>query len=71
MVGSNQFLAVLSPTEQRAMEPSANSVDLSPTKRALLALQQLQAKLDALEAAQQEPIAIVGMEITSARVATS
>ncbi|XQQ07868.1 MAG: beta-ketoacyl synthase N-terminal-like domain-containing protein [Leptolyngbya sp. IPPAS B-1204] len=61
MVGSNQFLAALSPTEPQAMEPSANSADLSPTKRALLALQQLQAKLDALEAAQQEPIAIVGM----------
>jgi acyl transferase domain-containing protein len=43
------------------MEPSPTSADLSPTKRALLALQQLQAKVDALEAAQREPIAIVGM----------
>ncbi|MEL6779649.1 MAG: beta-ketoacyl synthase N-terminal-like domain-containing protein [Cyanobacteria bacterium J06597_16] len=33
----------------------------SPTKRALLALKKLQAKFDALEAAQREPIAIVGM----------
>lgn len=35
--------------------------NLSPTKRALLALKQLQAKLDALDYAQHEPIAIVGM----------
>jgi len=34
---------------------------LSPTKRALLALKKLQAKVDAMEAAQHEPIAIVGM----------
>ena len=34
---------------------------LSLTKRALLALKTLQAKLDALEQAQHEPIAIVGM----------
>jgi len=34
---------------------------LSPTKRALLALKTLQAKLDAIERAQHEPIAIVGM----------
>jgi 3-oxoacyl-[acyl-carrier-protein] synthase II len=35
--------------------------DLSPTKRALLALQQMQAKLDELEYARREPIAVVGM----------
>lgn len=34
---------------------------LSPTKRALLALQQLQAKLDEMERVKYEPIAIVGM----------
>lgn len=34
---------------------------LSPTKRALLALKELQAKLDALEQARTEPIAIIGM----------
>ncbi|MEB3356453.1 MAG: polyketide synthase, partial [Synechococcales bacterium] len=33
----------------------------SATKRALLALKQLQARLDAIEQAQREPIAIVGM----------
>ncbi|MBD1849204.1 polyketide synthase [Leptolyngbya sp. FACHB-711] len=33
----------------------------TPTQRALLAIQQLQAKLDALEQAQHEPIAIIGM----------
>lgn len=38
-----------------------SAADLSPTKRALLALKQLQAKLDALEYDQHEPIAIVGM----------
>jgi 3-oxoacyl-[acyl-carrier-protein] synthase II len=44
------------------MEPSPNSAaNLSPTKRALLALKQLQAKLNALEYAQHEPIAIVGI----------
>ncbi|MFQ3618314.1 MAG: beta-ketoacyl synthase N-terminal-like domain-containing protein [Cyanobacteriota bacterium] len=35
--------------------------DASPTKRALLAIQQLQAKLEALEAEKHQPIAIVGM----------
>ncbi|MBF2022301.1 MAG: type I polyketide synthase [Hydrococcus sp. C42_A2020_068] len=35
--------------------------NLSPTKRALLALKQMQAKLEALERAQNEPIAIIGM----------
>ncbi|MBE9062911.1 beta-ketoacyl synthase N-terminal-like domain-containing protein, partial [cf. Phormidesmis sp. LEGE 11477] len=37
------------------------SASLSPTKRALIALKTLQAKLDALELAQREPIAIIGM----------
>jgi acyl transferase domain-containing protein/acyl carrier protein len=35
--------------------------NLSPLKRAFLALQEAQSKLDALERAQKEPIAIVGM----------
>jgi 3-oxoacyl-[acyl-carrier-protein] synthase II len=39
----------------------SDSAELSPTKRALLALQQMQAKLEAVEAAQRQPIAIVGM----------
>lgn len=34
---------------------------LSPTKRALLALKQMQAKLEALESAKYEPIAIIGI----------
>ena len=38
-----------------------SSASLSPTKRALLAIKTLQAKIDALEKAQREPIAIVGM----------
>ncbi|MEH1778506.1 MAG: type I polyketide synthase [Nostoc sp.] len=37
------------------------STTLSPTKRALLALEQLQNKLDVLEYAKAEPIAIIGM----------
>lgn len=37
------------------------SMDLSPTKKALLALKQLQGKLDDLEQAKREPIAIVGL----------
>jgi len=42
--------------------PTSNQEEaLSPTKRALLALKELQAKLDALEQAKHEPIAIVGM----------
>jgi 3-oxoacyl-[acyl-carrier-protein] synthase II len=36
-------------------------MDLSPTKKALLALRKMQSKLDALENAKHEPIAIVGM----------
>lgn len=35
--------------------------DLSPTKRALLALKQLQAKVEELEYAQHEPIAMIGI----------
>ena len=38
-----------------------DAATLSPTKRALLALKTLQAKLDMLEHARHEPIAIVGM----------
>jgi 3-oxoacyl-[acyl-carrier-protein] synthase II len=36
-------------------------MELSPTKKALLALRKMQSKLDALENAKHEPIAIVGM----------
>ncbi|MEN9521179.1 MAG: hypothetical protein RLZZ381_3767, partial [Cyanobacteriota bacterium] len=36
-------------------------MELSPTKKALLALRQMQSKLDALESAKHEPIAVVGM----------
>ena len=36
-------------------------MELSPTKKALLALRQMQSKLDALEQAKYEPIAVVGM----------
>ena len=36
-------------------------MDLSPTKKALLALKQMQSKLEALEQAKHEPIAIIGM----------
>ncbi|MEM9274505.1 MAG: beta-ketoacyl synthase N-terminal-like domain-containing protein [Cyanobacteria bacterium P01_F01_bin.143] len=36
-------------------------MELSPTKKALLALKQMQSKLETLEKAQHEPIAIVGM----------
>ena len=36
-------------------------MELSATKKALLALRQMQSKLDALEQAKREPIAIVGM----------
>ena len=38
-----------------------NSQPLSPTKRALLALQEMQAKLEANERAKTEPIAIIGL----------
>ena len=42
---------------------TASSVDrtLSPTKRALLALRTVRSKLEALEQAQKEPLAIIGM----------
>ena len=43
--------------ENHAEQPTA----LSPTKRALLALKEMQAKLDAIEQARTEPVAIVGM----------
>ena len=36
-------------------------MDLSPTKKALLELRQMQSKLEALEQAKHEPIAVVGM----------
>ncbi|NJO97235.1 MAG: polyketide synthase [Pleurocapsa sp. CRU_1_2] len=36
-------------------------MELSPTKKALLALRQMQSKLNALENAKHEPIAVVGM----------
>ena len=51
--------AALSP--KNALSENDSPVNLSPTKRALLAIQQLQAKVDALEQAQREPIAVVGM----------
>lgn len=44
-----------------AQTTSAPATLLSPTKRALLALKTLQDRLDALEQAKHEPIAIVGM----------
>lgn len=37
------------------------NTDLSATKRALLAIQTLQAKIDAMEQARREPIAVIGM----------
>lgn len=45
------------------MNTAVNSTknELSPTKRALLALKEMQAKLEATERAKREPIAIVGM----------
>lgn len=44
------------------MNTAVNSTnDLSPTKRALLALKEMQAKLEATERAKREPIAIIGM----------
>jgi acyl transferase domain-containing protein/NAD(P)-dependent dehydrogenase (short-subunit alcohol dehydrogenase family)/SAM-dependent methyltransferase/acyl carrier protein len=42
-------------------QKTGSSETLSPTKRALLALDRMQAKLDAVERARREPIAIVGM----------
>lgn len=44
------------------MNTAANSTKgLSPTKRALLALKEMQAKLEVTERAKREPIAIIGM----------
>src|SRR5688572_62495 len=44
------------------MTPSPDpNAELSPVKRALLAVRELQAKVDALEQARTEPIAIVGV----------
>jgi 3-oxoacyl-[acyl-carrier-protein] synthase II len=43
------------------MTTAEQAETLSPTKRAALALKQLQSKIEALEQAQQEPIAIVGI----------
>lgn len=40
---------------------SENSGQLSPLKRALLALEQLQARVDALEYAARQPIAVIGL----------
>ncbi|MBD2091228.1 acyltransferase domain-containing protein [Microcoleus sp. FACHB-1515] len=40
---------------------AVDSSQMSPVKRALLALEAMQAKLDAIEAAKREPIAIIGM----------
>jgi acyl transferase domain-containing protein len=50
-------------TVRQCFEPMdiKTETTLSSTKRALLALEQLQEKLNSLEAAQTEPIAIVGM----------
>lgn len=42
-------------------KPEADLSSLSPLKRSLIALEQMQAKLSALEATQNEPIAIIGM----------
>jgi len=42
-------------------ETSKQSSDLSPTKRALVALNKMRAKVDALEREKNEPIAIIGM----------
>ena len=43
------------------MSPPTGADELSPVKRALLALEKMQGKLDAVESAKTEPIAIVGM----------
>lgn len=50
---------------------SSANANLSTTKQALLKIQQLQAKLDALENAKNEPIAIVGMSCRFPGDATS
>jgi 3-oxoacyl-[acyl-carrier-protein] synthase II len=43
------------------MEPVESTDNLSPTKRALIALKQMQAKLEAMERAKNEAIAIIGI----------
>ncbi len=43
------------------MNTTSEQTNLSPTKRALLALKEMQSKLDALERAKTEPIAIIGI----------
>lgn len=50
---------------------SSANANLSTTKQALLKIQQLQAKLDAMEEAKNEPIAIVGMSCRFPGDATS
>jgi hypothetical protein len=46
---------------QDTTDRSSQSSALSPTKRALLALQEMQLKVNALEREKNEPIAIIGM----------
>src|SRR5690349_20849890 len=43
------------------MKQTDQNESLSPFKRALLAVEKMQAKLDAVERARTEPIAIIGM----------
>lgn len=43
------------------MNTAPSTQDLSPTKRALVVIKEMQAKLDAVEQAKREPIAIIGM----------
>src|SRR6266851_337993 len=43
------------------MNSDVQSDERTPVKRALLALDKMQAKLDAVESAKTEPIAVVGM----------
>jgi hypothetical protein len=42
-------------------DPADNFESLPPLKQAFLALERTRAKLDALQQAQREPIAVVGM----------
>ncbi|MGC1300336.1 MAG: beta-ketoacyl synthase N-terminal-like domain-containing protein, partial [Alloacidobacterium sp.] len=42
-------------------KPTMHTTELSPLKRALLAIEELQAKLEAVEKRRHEPIAIVGI----------
>lgn len=48
-------------TDATLSSEQASGAELSSTKRALLAIQQLQAKVEALEQSSREPIAVVGM----------